>query len=378
MRLSDDIDLGAAVVGGVIIGISSTGFLIASGKLTGISGFVENTITPKTSLDKKLWVWSYIIGLMLAGFATSYVDKDRLGITSEVRVSTIVGGLFVGLGTRMGCGCTSGHGISGLPRGSLRALVAVSTFMAVAVVSAICTRHLQDKGVFPEVGSVMNLPHWDHIYVVVFLPVIGFVSVSVFLYAYYAWITPPQQETCESSTSMWEKQTTLQHASIALIAGFVFGVGLAISQMCDPKRVTGFLDFVGPDGFDPSLAGVMIGAVIFNSIAFHFLSKYKVNVLVCEEDDHITLDNVLKMWKHPANMKIDSSFVAGAVFFGLGWGMAGICPGPALVNLAASSRVSAAFIPFMLVGMMFHEIFKTSSELKKRVLGVPSAVEPLL
>lgn len=223
MRFADDIDLGAAVVGGVIIGISSTGFLVASGKLTGISGFVENSISPAVKYDDKLWAWSYVIGLILAGFVASFVDKDRLGIVTEVRYSTLLGALFVGFGTRMGCGCTSGHGISGLPRGSLRALVAVCTFMSTAMISAACTRLMTDAGVFPRINDTMDLPNWSPSVVVIIIPLFAFVFVSIALLFYHRFIkvtvVPISADT--PSSDLWIHETKLQHALTAFLAAFV-------------------------------------------------------------------------------------------------------------------------------------------------------------
>ena len=296
VKLSDDIDFSSAVLGGVILGLSSTGFLIASGKLTGISGFVENTLSPRSSFDTKLWSSMYLIGLMVAGFCVQLVDRDRMGITSEVRFSTIIGALFVGFGTRMGCGCTSGHGISGLPRGSLRAVVAVSTFMTLAVISATVTRILENKGVFPIVDKEIDLPYWKPILVAIFLPLLGFAVSSLLLVSFYSIYHPDPKTTSSSNlgNTAWMHETVLQHAAIALIAAFIFGVGLGISKMCDPAKVKHFLDFAGPDGWDPSLAGVMGGAVLFNAVTFHYLHKNNTSVLVKKKN----IENGGKRYHH--------------------------------------------------------------------------------
>lgn len=197
--------------------------MINSGKLTGISGFVENSISPAVKFDDKLWAWSYVFGLMLAGFVTSFVDKDRLGIVTEVRYSTLVGALFVGFGTRMGCGCTSGHGISGLPRGSLRALVAVCTFMATAMVSAVCTRFMTDSGVFPRINKTMDLPDWPQVCVVIFVPLMAFVFISAALYVYHRYIheTKVPVSAATPSSDLWIHETKLQHCLTAFVASFV-------------------------------------------------------------------------------------------------------------------------------------------------------------
>ena len=372
IHFADNIELGAAVLGGVILGISSTSFLVASGKLTGISGFVENSISPLVPLDDKLWAWSYMLGLIIAGLLASFVDKSRLGVTAHVGYNVIVGGFIVGFGTRMGCGCTSGHGISGLPRFSLRAIVAVCCFMAMAVVAALCGRLLSDQGVFPEIDSTMELPYWSPIYVVIFLPLIAVVAIMLGLRLYSSYVheisLPPSVSSYGSI--LWIKETKLQHALISFVAALVFGIGLAISGMCNPKRVLNFLDFSGPDGWDPSLIGVMGGGVVFNTISFHLLHRYGVPVLIpTDPDDTITLDNVIKMWKHPANMRLPPTFIIGSLLFGLGWGLCGICPGPGLVNLGASSRVSAVFLPSLLVGIAAHEVYKTLPSIKSLFPG---------
>ena len=377
MRFADNIDLGSAVLGGVIIGISTTCFLMISGKLTGISGFVENSISPAVKFDEKLWSWSYLIGLMLAGTIASLVDRERLGIVSEVRYSTLVGALFVGFGTRMGCGCTSGHGISGLPRGSLRALVAVCTFMAAAMVSAVCTRLMTDSGVFPRIDKTMDLPYWSPIYVAIFIPLMSFVFISGVLFVFHTYIkeTVVPISAATASSKLWIRESKLQHALTSFVAGFVCGVGLAISGMCDPLKVTQFLDFTGPDGWDPSLAGVMGGGVVFNAITFHLLHKHEVETVIpSDEGDQISLRNELNMWKNPANLSLPRSFVVGAALFGVGWGMCGVCPGPGVVNLGAASPVSAAYLPLLLLGMACHEMYKSLDDLKKKFRNDDSVV----
>jgi uncharacterized protein len=242
--------------GGIIIGVSSTGFLIASGKLTGISGFVENSISPALRADDKLWSWSYLCGLICSGIAVAAVDRHRLGISDEVDFSVVVGAILVGFGTRAGCGCTSGHGISGLPRFSLRALVAVSTFMLSAMVSAYCSRQMQNNGVFPEIGKTIPLPYWKPVIAVIFVPAIAFVSLSLLLRLMYDEKPGPHivEDTGPANRS-WLQSSKLHHSIVAFTASFVFGIGLSISGMCNPEKVTQFLDFSGPGGWDPSLMG---------------------------------------------------------------------------------------------------------------------------
>jgi len=122
----------------------------------------------------------------------------------------------------------------------------------------------------------------------------------------------------------------------AFLCGLIFGVGLLISGMAKPEKVLGFLDLSRP--WDPSLAFVMIGAIAVGIVGFALVKGKKrafcgVPILL------------------PANNTIDRTLVVGAILFGLGWGLAGICPGPALVLLGAGVGKGLLFILAMLVGM---------------------------
>lgn len=227
--------------------------------------------------------------------------------------------------------------------------------MGFAALSAFSTRQLTNQGVFPRIDRTMDLPYWKPVYIVVFLPLIAFVAVVLLLKLYHSYTSPAINAKNNGIT-----RSKVQHAVIAFACALIFGAGLAISGMCSPERVTRFLDFSGPDGWDPSLIGVMAGGVVFNTITFHVLHRHEARVVVPEDpNDTVTLNNVIKLWKHPANTHIPLSFVSGAAMFGIGWGMCGICPGPGLVNIGAASRVSAVFLPFLLIGMALHEVYKS-------------------
>ena len=124
----------------------------------------------------------------------------------------------------------------------------------------------------------------------------------------------------------------------AVIAGLIFGFGLIISGMGNPAKVLGFLDLAGK--WDPSLAFVMGGAIAAGAVAFRF-ARQKSSTLIG-----------LPM-QLPTPTRIDAKLVLGACLFGIGWGLAGICPGPALVLLG--SPKGGAFVLAMLAGMTHFE-----------------------
>ncbi len=118
--------------------------------------------------------------------------------------------------------------------------------------------------------------------------------------------------------------------------GLLFGAGLIVSGMTDPAKVLGFLDLFG--AWDPSLALVMGGAILVGVVAFAVANKRTSTFL----------GGALRL---PGTRNIDKALVLGSLLFGAGWGLAGFCPGPALVSLAAGQPKAAAFVLAMLAGM---------------------------
>jgi uncharacterized membrane protein YedE/YeeE len=131
------------------------------------------------------------------------------------------------------------------------------------------------------------------------------------------------------------------HLLSALLVGLLFGTGLLVSGMTDPFKVIGFLDIAG--AWDPSLAFVMIGAVLVGLIAFRLAGSRSATLLGGE-------------MRLPESRGIDRRLVIGSLAFGVGWGLAGLCPGPAVVALGAGYVQAAVFVGAMLAGMALYEI----------------------
>ncbi|MFA7291793.1 MAG: DUF6691 family protein [Rhodocyclaceae bacterium] len=133
------------------------------------------------------------------------------------------------------------------------------------------------------------------------------------------------------------------HIASAFFIGLLFGLGLIVSGMSNPAKVLGFLDLGG--NWDPSLAMVMAGAIAVGLIAFRAAGG-KVTSL---------LGNPMQL---PAIGKIDKRLVSGSALFGVGWGLAGICPGPALTLLGTGATKGFVFVAAMLAGIVLFEIFQ--------------------
>jgi uncharacterized membrane protein YedE/YeeE len=135
-------------------------------------------------------------------------------------------------------------------------------------------------------------------------------------------------------------------ALASFFAGLVFGLGLILSGMANPAKVLGFLDLAGP--WDPSLALVMAGAVGVGLVAFALARRRRVSVLGAE-------------MKLPTASAIDARLVGGSLLFGIGWGIAGFCPGPALVALGLGQGKAALFVLSMVAGMGVFELLERRS-----------------
>ena len=129
-----------ALFGGLLIGTSATILLAFNGRIAGISGIVNGAIN---LIPGEGWRWFFLSGLLLGGAVYEYIFAQSPTLTSAIAPSAmIIGGFLVGFGTRMGNGCTSGHGVCGLGRLSWRSLFAVITFLATAMITVFVIRHI--------------------------------------------------------------------------------------------------------------------------------------------------------------------------------------------------------------------------------------------
>src|SRR6185503_9848277 len=130
-----------ALLGGGLIGLSAVLLMAMSGRIAGISGIVGGLLPPKPA-DDRTWRIAFILGLLLAPTVlTIFTGDNRIGAPTVGPVMLIAAGLLVGVGTALGSGCTSGHGICGISRLSPRSIAATATFVATAMVTVFIVRH---------------------------------------------------------------------------------------------------------------------------------------------------------------------------------------------------------------------------------------------
>ena len=195
-------------------------------------------------------------------------------------------------------GCTSGHGICGLPRLAPRSWIAVPTFMGVAAATVAVTRHaakLDASGPW-QVAELQWPPKWE-------FPLAA--ALSSLVLTLLAVLLPSKPRSFVSP----------------MACGIIFGLGLGVSGMTSQAKVLNFLDFGGT--WDPSLAFVM-GLGLCVSFPAFLLAEREGRKPLCGEECS---------FEKPSKTGNYGSLVLGATFFGLGWGLVGICPGPALAGM---------------------------------------------
>ena len=134
---------------------------------------------------------------------------------------------------------------------------------------------------------------------------------------------------------------------ISLVCGIIFGIGLTVSKMIDPAKVLGFLNIFSD--WDPSLAFVMIGALIISSPFFHLFKNNKKPIFV-------------KSFNYTTNKEMNKKLIIGSSLFGAGWGLAGLCPGPAITSLALLNINSAVFVVAMFVGFYLAKLSELTTQ----------------
>ena len=290
--------LGASI-GGALIAIATCINLYYNGKVTGMSGMMYRNIF----MDHDNNSWGLMLGLIFVGSLHFLLGTSTNWWTINPAESTtsglsyygfIIGGFCVGLGTKLGNGCTSGHGVCGMPRFSKRSWIAVPTFMATAILTANLLAHYgitdYTPGTIPismQVRKILNL---------ILLAVLVFIIATLYV----------------KSTEGTERQQYLA----SLVTGLVFGVGLVISQMSEREVIRSFLTF--DSRWNYALLIVFCGAVGVNLILF--------NIILSKDKPALN-----QKFEIPTNNTIDWKLIVGSALFGIGWGICGVCPGPLLV-----------------------------------------------
>lgn len=268
-------DLISALIGGILIGLAATLNLITYGRITGNSS-IFNTLIKFSIKNGLKWKFSFFSGLTCAGyiiyistdkgkwqndsFTLYFFDPIQIAIGDLHVVGWILGGLLVGVGTKMGNGCTSGHGVCGIPRLSIRSITAVCTFMTCGISLATFRHYIPFLTNSQSFGDDFE-DAW---------PIVGgsLIAAIFLVFLIISLIVAIKVDT-------WQKKIEMP---VSFLVGFIFGTGLVVSGMCRRTKIANFLTLY--KDWDPSLMLVMGGAVGVNIITFPLI-QYKLKTPVC-------------------------------------------------------------------------------------------------
>ncbi|KZW04406.1 DUF395-domain-containing protein [Exidia glandulosa HHB12029] len=271
-------------LGGAGLALSAHSLLALNGSVFGISGFVHRAA--RGSHEGIAAVLAFLLG----GFVVGKLDGPGPAFVDRSFGNIALSGFLVGLGTKLGNGCTSGHMLCGMSRFSKRSIAATLTFFATG---AFTTRLLH--GSLPAVSSALQttLGHYDTVLLA---------GAALSLSAAWLFSLSSSFETSAESPSH-------RRIAVQVLTGLSFAFSLRVTQLVEPLRVLGFLVLPGSSAFDPSLFFLALGAMPLLSTLYHTGTK-RIDV----------------------SSPIDIKLLVGAAIFGVGWGIEGICPGPGLVN----------------------------------------------
>lgn len=307
-----------AAIGGALLGSASVARMALTGRILGVSGIAGGLVRGSAREPQR---WLFVGGLIASGLAMQQASLyPAFGRTEVAPWRELLAGLAVGLGAGLGNGCTSGHGITGNARFSKRSVVFTATFMVAGCAVATATHS----------ASAVRVEHAP-------LPSAAdsLVLAAQLLAGHVA---------CYGAVAALATAGIVGRAlaldALSLVDGSLFGCGLGISGMTSPARVAQFLDL--SDGrWNPTLLFVMGGAlaVVTPFMQLAVLRKGLATPLLAPK------------FGLPTATALDPKLAIGGVLFGSGWGLAGLCPGPALFGMASPFGPQLLFIGALGVGL---------------------------
>ena len=308
-------------LGGLSIGLLAVAQLVISGRILGISGAVRGIVKAPLAFDRnQVFRYMFVAGLVAGGAADPVPWRGVLHRCPPSVPGSPPPGLLVGVGTSLSNGCTSGHGICGISRLSMRSILSTCIFMLYGALAVSMLQGTQATGmpagfIVPAVDEALT-----KLAAGIMLSNVAFTG-----------------SLMVAMTRMVDRTSSAMLENIANFGtGLLFALSLAVSGMLDSAKVIGFLSIFS-GSWDASLAFVMGGALLVAFTGYQAVLSEKFGMkapLACDE------------FNLPTSKEITSRLVIGSAIFGVGWGLAGVCPGPALANL------NALFVAFMAAGML--------------------------
>ncbi|KAH7392585.1 YeeE/YedE family integral membrane protein-like protein [Pyrenochaeta sp. MPI-SDFR-AT-0127] len=309
-------------IGALLLHQATSNLLYQNGNILGVSGYIRQVFSTPTKESLAFFSGMAVSYLPLKALAPQLITSfPAMPMTLQAALMTIGVGLLVGWGTKTSNGCTSGHMLCGLSRLSGRSATAVATFFPVAMI----THHLVHPSLYTA-ACPGDVPCYKPVYPttattaqLVLLAVLS-ISAARTIPKFIEQVLKPATDDDKQSA----QPRLVARIATQFFAGLLFALGLQISQMSHPAKVTSFLSFPVLKQWDPSLVLVIIFGVLPNLLE----NRRKGFENPPSFADKFTLPT--KTFKD-----VDRKFVVGAAAFGVGWGLTGTCPGPAVLRAFA-------------------------------------------
>lgn len=345
-------DLTSALIGGCFVGSACGSYMLLGGHIAGSSGHMKALIVGPREANKI----AYLLGMVMAAIVFSFALPDvfeQVDDPKDVLAYTllVVGGIANGFGTNLGGGCTSGHGLCGISRLSLRSMVATPTFLLTAAVTATLSH---------------GIP-WPPTLLPIIPPCAAKLTAAWYAVAGLAplYILLGVLAGNPGGTSQSTRELVLGGT-----VGLTFGIGLCIGGMIRPSVV---IHALTPAPFDLTLWVLFMSALAVTFGLYRLAACLGVDAasLVCERDidaakaPGATVASVIAGWASPQLSSVDRRLLIGEVMFGVGWGLTGFCPGPLLVGFVGSPQLT----PFVVLAAFCVGMVMASSEAGQKIFA---------
>lgn len=298
--------------------------MLTNGRILGISGIVSGLV-PNSSKKDRRWRFAFVAGMVGTSALMALLVPQRLVAPTVGSSAMLLAGALVGFGTSMGSGCTSGHGICGFGRLSIRSLVAAVSFHASAALAARYGAGFIES--LPPAPLIASLPA-----TLPMAPLLAAGAAAVLAAAALGGQAPDALPSQGASLS-------------GLGLGAVTSCALVLAGMTDARHVQHYLRFGAGVAWDPSPVFVMSAGALTALLAYRYLRR-------------LPRPLVAPAMEFPTATRITPNLVVGSLVFGLGWGLTGVCPGPALASVGAGSTCVLAYIASLLGGMALFEVVR--------------------
>lgn len=347
------------LLGGMLLGTGGATLMLGAGEIMGFSGVMSPMLKNPFQVARdpnQHWKIAFLTAYMLAAnvFFLPYINTEWIetAATATSPLAYALSGLLTGFGTKLGNGCTTGHGICGMPRFSKRSLTAVLSFMSTAVATTVLTSPEQPTGqafVFLRNGATLDYLPWVPQALSAFL---------VGLTLYGAFVNANTNTNKETKKSVNNDNKLYP----SILAGIIASAGLTFSTMVYPHAVQSFLNFGGMMNgtWNPTLMAVMSGGLLTSFLAYQFVPGQHALVQSCPK---LTKPLCGDKFGMPTNTTIDWKLLTGASIFGIGWGISGLCPGSVLLlAMTGMSGIVLQWLPGFYVGNRIAEYVQGQKE----------------